>query len=176
MLVLTACALLTACGPANPTTSVQSSSGVNKQVTSVATDANGWTVEQKNVAERLKIDNAPGAIKHLYIISPYSGQTLIYCTVRGKVTSGGKRLTPTSIVAGGGGDFRQEGFDALGGHETTEVLQDDGTYGSSCEYIYWWDTAGKFHQHFFTGGQIIHVSEQPLTVKGVVINISGTQE
>jgi len=177
MLILTVSALcmLASCDD-NPTTSVTSSSGVNKQVTQVATDSNGWTVEQKNVAERLKIDNAPGAIKHLYIISPYSGQTLIYCTVKGKVTSGGKRLTPTTIVAGGGGDFRQTGFDALGGKETTEVLQDDGTYGSSCEYIYWWDTAGKFHQHFFTGGQIIHVSEQPLSVKGVVINISGTQE
>ena len=54
---------------------------------------------------------------------------------------------------------------------TTEVLQDDGSYGSSCEYIYWFDSKGNYHSHFFTGGQIIHVSDQPLAVKNVTINM-----
>lgn len=151
----------------------EAASGVNKKTVAVATDSEGWSIEQRNVADRLRVDNLPGAIKHLYIISPYSGQTILYSTVKGKVTSGGKRLTPTSVVVGvSDGGYRHGGFDALGGNNTSEVLQDDGTYGSSCEYIYWWDTAGRYHQHFFTGGQIIHVSEQPLTVKNVIINVS----
>lgn len=147
-------------------------SGVDKKTVTVATDSEGWSIEQRNVADRLKIDNLPGAIKHLYIISSYSGQTILYSTVKGKVTSGGKRLTPTSVVVGSSGESKREGFSAIGGTTTSEVLQDEGTYGSSCEYIYWWDTAGRYHQHFFTGGQIIHVSEQPLSVKSVIINIS----
>lgn len=154
----------------------KAASGVDKKTVSVATDAEGWSVEQRNVANRLRVDNLPGAIKHLYIISPYSGQTIIYSTVQGKVTSGGKRLTPTTVVVGtSDGGSRWGGFDAPGGNSTEEVLQDDGTYGSSCEYIYWWDTTGRYHQHFFTGGQIIHVAEQPLAVKNVIINISGDE-
>ncbi len=153
-----------------------SSSGIIKKNTTVATDSEGWTVEQKNVADRLKIDNLPGAIKHLYVISPYSGQTIIYSTVKGKVTSGGKRLSPTTVVVGASGDWKEKGFDAPGGTTTSEVLQDDGTYGSSSEYVFWFDAKNQYHQHFFTGGQIIHVSEQPLPVKGVIINVSGVQE
>ena len=58
---------------------------------------------------------------------------------------------------------------------TTEVIQDDGTYGSSVPYIYWWDTKGIYHQHFFTGGQIIHVANKPMNIKGVVLNLEVLQ-
>lgn len=154
---------------------VVSDSGVSKKSVSVTTDGDGWSIEQRNIAERLKIDNLPGSIKHLYIISPYSGDTLIYSTVKGKVTSGGKRLTPTSVVVGASGDFKRNGFGGPGGTTTSEVLQDDGSYGSSCEYIFWWDVQGRYHQHFFTGGQIIHVADQPLPVSKVIINIEATK-
>lgn len=165
--------IISSCGPLPSGSSTASDSGIQKKTVAVTTDANGWSVEQKNVAERLKIDNLPGSIKHLYIISPYSGQTIIYSTVRGKVTSGGKRLSPTTVEVSGGGQYasRLRGYD-FGSRETAEVLQDDGTYGSSAEYIFWWDTKGFYHQHFFTGGQIIHVSDQPLPVKEVIINVS----
>jgi hypothetical protein len=61
----------------------------------------------------------------------------------------------------------------IGGYtkKTSEVLQDDGTYGSSCEYIYWFDSKGIYHSHFFTGGQIIHVADQPMPVKNITINL-----
>ncbi len=145
-----------------------SSSGVGKQTVKVQTDSNGWSVEQKNIADRLKVDNTPGSIKHLYIISPYSGQTLLYSTVKGKVTSGSKRLTPNTI-SGHYTGFKVQIDDEIWG--TNEVIQDDGTYGSSCEYVFWFDQKGAYHQHFFTGGQIIHVSDHPLNVKSVIINM-----
>lgn len=148
-----------------------SDSGVAKKTVVVQTDPSGWTVEQKNIADRLKMDNTPGSIKHLYIISPYSGQVIIYSTVKGKVTSGGKRLTPTKVIVGSSGEYKRDGFPAPNGTTTDEVLQDDGTYGSSTEYIYWWDVQGRYHQHFFTGGQIITVSDQPLPVRNVIINL-----
>lgn len=121
------------------------SGGVSKKTVNVKTDSNGWTVEQKNIAERLERDNIAGAIKHLYIISPYSGQVILYSTVKGKVTSSGKRLTPNTVT--------------------------EGAYGTSCEYIYWFSSKGAYHSHFFTGGQIIHVSDQPLPVKNITINL-----
>jgi len=151
-----------------------SASGIDKKTVSVATDAEGWSIEQRNVAQRLKIDNLPGAIKHLYIISPYSGQTILYSTVKGKVTSGGKRLTPDKLRS----QSDSNPFEITIGNRsyyTSEVLSDDGTYGSSSEYIFWFDAKGLYHQHFFTGGQIIHVSEQPLSVKNVIINVSEGQ-
>jgi hypothetical protein len=166
---------LTSCLEENPTTTA--AGNVSKKTVEVKTDADGWTVEQKNIAKRLERDNIPGAIKHLYIISPYSGQVLLYSTVKGKVTSSGKRLTPNTVVSSIDGDMVSREFQGvavnIGGNtkRTGEVLQDDGSYGSSCEYIFWFDSKDIYHSHFFTGGQIIHVADQPMPVKNIVINL-----
>ena len=153
----------------------RSTSGVSQKSVQVQIDASGATVEQHNVANRLLMDNKPGSIKHLYVISAFSGQVLIYSTVRGKVTSSGKRLAPSSVSEGSSNYYYAIPVD-IGGTKryTTEVLQDDGTYGSSVEYIYWWDTKGVYHQHYIVGGQIVHVSDQPVAVKGIVINMAAT--
>lgn len=160
-----------------------SDSGVHKASTKVETGPDGLTAEQRNVSTRLKEDNTPGAIKHLYVISPYSGQVIIYSTVKGKVSSSGKRLTPLTVYANQQ-YISQYGWSnsgpiiELGGekYRTTEVLQDDGTYGSSDPYIYWWDSKGIYHQHFMTGGQIVHISTQPLAVKNVIINMETNKD
>lgn len=104
-----------------------SSSGVEKATATVQTDMSGHTIEQNNVLARYKLDNAVGSIKHLYVISAYSGQVLIYSTVKGKVTSSGKRLTPTTVVDHNGNTITQDsyGFTVnIGGHtcRTEEVL------------------------------------------------------
>ena len=152
-----------------------STGGVKKADVEVQVGTTGMTIEQENIAARLKLDNMPGSIKHLYVISAYSGQVLVYSTVRGKVTSSGKRLTPSSVFVGdlslgsedNGFSVNFNGRDRV----TSEALQDDGTYGSSIDYLYWWDAQGRYHQHYISGGQILHVSDQPLLVKGVVINM-----
>lgn len=150
----------------------KSTSGVGKATVEVAVDpTTGLTVEQRNIAGRLKMDNTPGSVKHLYIIAPESGQVIIYSTVQGKVTSSGKRLSPKTVNGSTRGFPVQFGNEQ---HYTSEVLQDDGTYGDSAEYILWFDAQGRYHQHYFTGGQIIHVSDQPVQVKGVVINMELT--
>lgn len=159
-------------------TETQTNSGVTKASVSVQTDANGNTVEQKQISKRLLNDNKPGTIKHLYVVSPYSGQTILYSTVDGKVTSSGKRLQPKTVNGNG---FNNSGFDnyiVIGGKKftTDEVIQDDGTFGDSDPYIFWFDVRGVYHQHFMTGGQIIHVSDQPLNVKSVIINIETLAE
>lgn len=138
----------------------------------VQTGTDGLTVEQRNVSDRIKMDNKPGSIKHLYVISAYSGQVLIYSTVRGKVTSSGKRLTPGQSSGSGFTIPLSVGTSMI----TNEVLGDDGTYGPSVEYLYWWDTRGIYHQHYVQGGQILHISDQPLAVKNVVLNMETTSE
>lgn len=164
--------LLAACNDPVPATS---SSGIGKATAKVQVGSDGLTAEQRNIQERLKADNAPGSVKHLYIISAYSGQVLIYSTVRGKVTSSGKRLTPTSVNGScNAGNGCAGGFVVDIGKAqvmTNEVLQDDGTYGGSVEYLYWWDAKGVYHQHYVTGGQIPHISSEPLVVKSIIVNM-----
>lgn len=160
----------------------QSASGVHKADAKVVTGADGLTVEQRNIKGRLEEDNKPGSIKHLYIISPYSGQVILYSTVKGKVTSGGKRLTPdtiSDIYRVSKDNVPSSGFGIQIGDTTAitkEVLQDDGTYGHSGDYLYWWDVRGVYHQHYLTGGQIVTISSQPLPVKSVTINLEAVNE
>jgi hypothetical protein len=110
------------------------------------------------------------------VIAPKTGTVILYSTVRGKVTSAGKRLTPVTTIGSyscGKDDTCYDGQRAIiGGASvlTTEIEQDDGTYGSSAPYIYWWDSHGRYHQHFFTDDQIIQISDQPLAVRNIVIN------
>lgn len=155
----------------------QSASGLGKAEVKVKVGSDGLSVEQRNVKKRIEIDNQPGSIKHLYIISAYSGQVLIYSTVAGKVSSSGKRLTPSEVVAQP--DLTNYGFSVdIGGYRqlTGEVLGDDGTYGPSVEYLYWFDAKGVYHQQYVTGGMILHVSDQPMPVKGVVINLAASDQ
>lgn len=139
--------------------------------TVVAKGSDGLTVEQRNIRDRMSMDSKVGSIKHLYIISAYSGQVLIYSTVRGKVTSSGKRLSPKTVNGRGDNNW---GFAVdFGGSTqyTNEVLEDDGSYGDSIPYLYWFDSKGIYHQHYPEGGQIIHVSDQPIAVKSIVLNM-----
>lgn len=148
----------------------QANSGARQIVVAVPSSTEGKTVEQLNIEERIKRDNAPGSIKHLYVISALSGDVVIYSTVKGKVTSSGKRLSPNSVMSSGsslGVPIAVAGQN----YYTGEVLQDDGTYGSSIEYLYWFDQRGVYHQHYVTGGQMLHISDQPLVVGKILVNM-----
>ena len=143
---------------------IVSDTGIKKARATISTGSDGLTVEQRNVKHRIEEDNKIGAIKHLYVISAMSGQVLIYSTVDGKVTSGGKRLTnPQTLTAHHNGDY---------GMSVMDNIQDDGTYGSSMEYLFWWDVKGVYHQHYVTGGQILHISDQAIPVSNITINLS----
>lgn len=150
-----------------------SAGGVKKVSVRVPTNAKGMSVEQVNVGKRVARDNKPGAMKHLYIISAYSGDVIIYSPVVAKVTSSGKRLSPVTVV-GGGGTRATNGMPVNIAGETyysEELLQDDGTYGSSIPYIFWFDANDAYHQHYVTGGQIIHLSDVPMSFPKVIINL-----
>lgn len=166
--------LLLLCAACDMEQQATSASGIQQTTEAIQPQSNGRTFEQENIAERIRRDNSPGSIKHLYVLSAYSGQVLIYSTVRGKVTSSGKRLTPVSVNY----SYQSDGCTAGTGFRvqdtrycTEELIQDDGTYGSSVPYLFWFDSKGVYHQHYPEGGQIIHISDQPLSVPRVILNM-----
>lgn len=172
--------LLCGCNPEQQNTQPKSVTGIRQAKAEVPVNDKGHSIEQENIISRYKLDNTIGSIKHLYVISPMSGQVLIYSTVQGKVTSSGKRLTPKTISSDDG-EFVNSDFHgipvAVNGywHRTTEVIQDDGTYGDSIEYLYWFDTKGNYHQHYVSGC-MVHISDQPLPIKNVVLNLEQVEE
>lgn len=146
----------------------KSDSGVTKATVHVKTDANGNTIEQENIMERLNRDNEPGSIKHLYIISSYTGDVLQYSTVKGKVTSGSKRLSPKT-VDNSAAPTTSVGYNRvnIGGNAyvTSEVLDDGGAYGDSGNYLFWFDAQGNYHQYYPAGGTYLHISDRPLRIR-----------
>jgi len=130
----------------------QSRSGVTIASAQVTVQADGLTQEQSNVKHRIEMENKPGAIQHLYILSAYSGQVLLYSTVKGKVTSSTKRLSPSSVA---------KSFGGYSGDYSPELIGDDGTYGSSIEYLYWWSVDGSYMQYYISGGTVTIISDQP---------------
>lgn len=157
------------------TTMPKSDSGIGKATAEIEVNSSGLTVEQSNIKRRLETDNEIGAIKHLYIISAMSGQVIMYSTVDGKVTSGGKRLTPKTVNGSLDGNTSTDGnYIDIGNSTftTNEVIQDDGTYGNSMNYLYWWDVKGVYHQHYVNGGQIVHISSEAMPVSDITINLS----
>ena len=177
VVVALACLLAIACN--DDDAAPVAASGAKQITVEAPKNQRGYTTEQENIARRIVVDNEPGAVKHLYVISAMSGQVLIYSTVKGKVTSSGKRITPTTVAASDGANVGSSHYGIpinIGGrkHYTSEVLQDDGSYGSSIEYLYWWDQRDRYHQHYVTGGQILHVSDAPLAVKSIVLNLEIT--
>ena len=158
LVICLVCISLTGCDEAVAT---KNRSGIAVASVSVPTGADGLTIEQKNIRDRLLLDNKPGSMKHLYVISAYSGDVILYSTVKGKVTSSSKRLIP--------GTRPYSEYER--GLTTLEAIQDDGTYGSSIEYLFWWDQRGVYHQHYVQGGQIVHISDQPIRAGKVILNL-----
>lgn len=150
----------------------KSASGVSIAQVTVEVGPDGLTATQRNVAKRLKRDNTSGAYKFVYVISCYTGQVMYQSIALPKVESSGRRLTPTTVAIQRDTNeslgVDENGFSVtIGGHThyTNEVLQDDGGYGSSIEYLFWFDQNDGYHQQYVTGGVTLHVSDVPLIVR-----------
>ena len=169
-----ALALSLAACPAPPPVS---ETGIAKAEADIKVGSDGLTAEQRNVKARIEAENVPGTIKHVYVVSAYTGDVILYSTAKGKVSSSGKRLSPYTVYAGSYASTSIDGIPIMIGgakYRTGEVLQDDGTYGSSAEYLYWWDARGLYHQHYPSGGQIVHVSDSPMAWPKIIMNLETT--
>lgn len=164
--------LLVSCN-GNYNSQQQSDSGVSKATTKVTTNPDGTTIEQKNIIERLKRDNEIGSIKHLYIVSSFTGDVLQYSTVKGKVTSGNKRLSPKTVNGNGSSIGHPNRVELSGTTYTTdEVLDDGGAYGDSGNYMYWFDAQGNYQQYYPSGGTYVQISNKPLRIKKSNLSLS----
>lgn len=157
----------------------KSDSGVTKASVKIKTGIDGLTTEQRNITRKNERDNDAGSIKHAYIISAYTGDVLEYSTVEGKVTSSGKRLSPKTVQ---GDSYNHAGNDYnwvdIGAKTftTDEVLDEQGSYGESSNYIYWFDTQGQFQQYFPSGGTYLRISERPLRIKKSTLTFEAIDE
>ncbi len=167
MFIVMLFALVFVIGCGIPTPQQQSDSGVSKATIKIKTDIDGQTIEQKNIIERLKRDNDLGSVKHAYVISSYTGNVLEYSTVKGKVTSGNKRLSPKTVNGNVSDLSSYRNYVVIGGNTylTDEVLDDGGSYGDSMSYIFWFDAQNNYHQYFPSGGTYLHISDRPLRIK-----------
>ena len=106
--------------------------------------------EIENIQHRLKLTGDPGLLGYILLLND-AGQPIYYSTVKGKVTSGGKRLTAPGNL---------NGYDQP---------SDEGTYGSSAPYIFFWTTSGQYIQ--WNGAYLF--SDQPIrpTIEPLVVQV-----
>lgn len=121
--------------------------------------------EIENIKRRLQLTADPGKLGFIVLIN-MAGQPIVYEGVKGKVTSGGKRLTePDRIATSGNGN---------GGTNMSvrAAPSDEGTWGGGHDYIFYWNINDVYRQW---AGSYLY-SDQPfrLSVEPLVINILPT--
>jgi len=114
--------------------------------------------EAENILRRRKMFAKEGSIGFITLLNQ-AGQPIAYYTVDDKPTSSGKRLTkPFDCV-----------YASCESHRPAP--SDEGTWGSSSPYIYFWTTSGQYIQW---SGDYLY-SDQPyrLRINPLVIDASG---
>ena len=167
---------LTSCGTYEPPT-LQGVGGAN-QVTDlgfrIPKNAQGNTSEQQNIIDRLKVTTDSTKVLWIHLIA-LDGKIINRMPVARKVTSSGKRLEP--IIAGSSAEYGMNfpRFTGVDGniYETTEFIQPDGTFGSSDNYIFWFDPQHRYHQWGTAGGLGYLLTDYPIDLRDPQDLISG---
>lgn len=98
-----------------------------------------YSVERENIAKRIETTNDANLLQWIYPMS--AGRVIGRFPVRGKVTSGDKRLASTEMLNDNG---RSGGYSAT---HVVEAPDEMGAYGSSGGYVFWFSPSGQYHQH-----------------------------
>ncbi|MES3004855.1 MAG: hypothetical protein V4690_01930 [Patescibacteria group bacterium] len=156
-----------------PRTPQQSVSGATQAAPdTVPKNSKGNTVEQQNIADRLKVTQDPTKVMWIHLIA-LDGRILRRMAVRNKVTSSSKRLEPVQAVVVSG-DMKSGYYPAApGGFQTPELIQPDGTHGSSDPYIFWFDPMGRYHQWGTAGGLGYLLTDYPIDIGSEMDEITG---
>lgn len=126
-----------------------------------AADAVTFTenAEIENIQRRLELTSAPGLLGYVALINRV-GQVALYTPVKGKITSGGKRLTqPHQMVPGDGGQYTRD--------FVTPAPSDEGTWGSSNPYVYFWTPGDQYIQtslEYVYSDKPFRLNEEPLMI------------
>lgn len=121
--------------------------------------------EIENIQRRLELTSQPGLLGFIILLNE-AGQPIVYEGVRGKVTSGSKRLTATEQVRCVP-VVRDNGESSTCQYETVAAPSDEGTYGSSNPYIYYWTVNGEYRQWsgtYLYSDKPFRLSVEPLVI------------
>ena len=102
--------------------------------------------EIENIKKRLQLTSDPGLTGFVLLMNE-AGQPIMYTGVTGKITSGGKRLT--APIQSWNHNYKGSKGAGLSGYDTGTLgpaPSDEGTWGSSNPYIYFWSTSGQYIQ------------------------------
>lgn len=155
--------ILAACGEGNATQQSNKVTQSQKAAQAAASIEFTENAEIDNIKRRLELTSKPAAIGYIVLLNE-AGQPILYTGVKGKITSSTKRLTsPQQLVSVDKGEWD--------GTELGDGPSDEGTYGSSDPYIYFWDTNGSYHQW---SGRYLY-SDKPirLRVEPLVVSVGG---
>lgn len=94
--------------------------------------------EIDNIKARLTLTANPGLLGYVVLLNEM-GQPILYTGVKGKITSGSKRLTKPY-------DWQHKDCGQYGCDKDVPGPSDEGTYGSSGEYVFFWTPAGQYIQ------------------------------
>lgn len=116
--------------------------------------------EIENIKRRLELTSKPGQLGFVMLLNEM-GQPILYEGVKGKITSSSKRLTPTDKLSHAG--------NGNGGYSLAvrQEASDEGTYGSSDPYIYYWNVDGAYRQwsgRYLYSDQPMRLRQDPLIV------------
>lgn len=95
--------------------------------------------EIENIKARLELTSDPGLTGFVLLMNE-AGQPIMYTGIKGKITSSGKRLTAPHRVSAHGNMSRGYAY------VDTVTPSDEGTWGSSSPYVYFWTTTGQYVQ------------------------------
>jgi hypothetical protein len=150
-LIVALCVLLAACDDAPSSTKNAQAEKAKAAANSIQFTENA---EIDNIKKRLELTANPGLLGFVVLLNE-TGQPVMYTGVKGKITSGGKRLTePDRLFHAGNGFIRQSS-------------SDEGTYGHSGEYVFFWTPAGQYVQwngKYLYSDKPFRLSIQPLLV------------
>lgn len=111
--------------------------------------------EIDNIKARLELTSNPNLVGHVVLLNE-QGMPVMSVEVKGKVTSGGKRLTEPDRVHNGS-------YNSV----VRSAGSDEGTYGSSGEYIFFWTTGGQYVQwngKYLYSNQPMRLRQEPLVI------------
>jgi hypothetical protein len=129
LIFLIAFAVLTGCNQQAQESQKQTQSQKAKEAANSITFTENAEID--NIKARLELTSNPGLTGFVLLMNE-AGQPIMYTGVKGKITSGGKRLTkPYRIYKG---------------RDFNDLPVTSGTWGHSNPYIYFWSTTGQYIQ------------------------------
>lgn len=143
--ILIVAAAFLALGACNVETAPATPSVKNEQARKAQEAANAISftdnAEIENIKARVELTSKPGALGFITLLNA-AGQPILYEGVRGKVTSGSKRLTKPTVVKSSSIGGNNGGY----AYVLDQTPSDEGTWGSSSDYIFYWNTKGEYRQ------------------------------